>query len=152
MVFIQINLNEFHWRLCMTRYGDSRKYYLLVMNWRTDAKAETPVLWPAHAKSWLIGKDSDRGWDGWMASPTPRVHSDSRPSSQSCHLAISSSVGVFFNESTLCMRWPKHWSFSFSIIQIPYDYTVEVRNRFKGLDLIECLLNYGRRFVTLYRR
>ena len=31
---------------------------------RTDAKAETPVLWPPHAKSWLIGKDSDagRGW------------------------------------------------------------------------------------------
>ena len=32
------------------------------------------------------------------------------------------------------------------------DYTVEVRNRFKGLDLIECLMNYGWRFVTLYRR
>ena len=29
---------------------------------------------------------------------------------------------------------------------------MEVRNRFKGLDLIECLMNYGRRFVTLYRR
>ena len=28
----------------------------------------------------------------------------------------------------------------------------EVRNRFKGLDLIECLMNYGLRFVTLYRR
>ena len=36
--------------------------------------------------------------------------------------------------------------------QIPYDYIVEVRNRFKGLDLIECLKNYGQRFVTLYRR
>ena len=36
--------------------------------------------------------------------------------------------------------------------QISYDYTVEVRNRFKGLDLIECLKIYGRRFVTLYRR
>ena len=36
--------------------------------------------------------------------------------------------------------------------QIPYDYTVEVRNRFKGLDLMECLMNYGLRFVTLYRR
>ena len=33
-----------------------------------------------------------------------------------------------------------------------YDYTVEVRNRFKGLDLIECLMNYGMRFVTLDRR
>ena len=28
-----------------------------------DAKAETPVLWPPHAKSWLIGKDSDAGRD-----------------------------------------------------------------------------------------
>ena len=28
----------------------------------------------------------------------------------------------------------------------------EMRNRFKGLDLIECLMNYGQRFVTLYRR
>ena len=35
--------------------------------------------------------------------------------------------------------------------KIPYDYTVEMTNRFKGLDLIECL-NYGWRFVTLYKR
>ena len=33
--------------------------------------------------------------------------------------------------------------------QIPYDYTVEVTNRFKGLDLIECLKNYGQRFMTV---
>ena len=32
------------------------------------------------------------------------------------------------------------------------DYTVEVTNRFKGLDLIECLKNYGWRFVKFYRR
>ena len=44
--------------------------------------------------------------------------------------------------------------FRYDLNQIPYDYIVEVRNRFKGLDLIdiECLKNYGRRFVTLYRR
>ena len=42
--------------------------------------------------------------------------------------------------------------FRYDLSQIPYDYTMEVRNRFKGLDLIECLMNYGRRFVTLYRR
>ena len=42
--------------------------------------------------------------------------------------------------------------FRYELNQIPYDYTVEVRNRFKGLDLIECLMNYGQRFVTLYRR
>ena len=30
---------------------------------RTDAEAETPVLWPPHVKSWLTGKDSDAGRD-----------------------------------------------------------------------------------------
>ena len=40
-------------------------------------------------------------------------------------------------------------SFRYDLNQIPYDYTVQVRNRFKGLDLIECLMNYGWRFVTL---
>ena len=34
-----------------------------VFTGRTDAKAETPILWPHHAKSWLIGKDSDVGKD-----------------------------------------------------------------------------------------
>ena len=41
--------------------------------------------------------------------------------------------------------------FRYDLNQIPYDYTVEVKNSFKGLDLIESLKNYGRRFVTLYR-
>ena len=61
-------------------------------------------------------------------SPTPGVHSNSCPSSQWCHPAISFSVvpfsscspippsiRVFSSESTLHMRWPKYWSFSFSI-------------------------------------
>ena len=42
--------------------------------------------------------------------------------------------------------------FGYDLNQIPYDYTVEVRNRSKGLDLIEYLMNYGQRWVTLYRR
>ena len=42
--------------------------------------------------------------------------------------------------------------FRYDLKQIPYDYTVEITNRFKGLDLIECLKNYGQMFVTLYRR
>ena len=50
---------------------------------RTDAEAETPILWPPDLKNWLIwkkpccweilkagGEGDDRGWDGWMASPT----------------------------------------------------------------------------------
>ena len=60
---------------------------ILKVSWllfgRTDAEAATPILWPPHVKSWLIGKDPDagrdlgageerdyRGWDGWMASLT----------------------------------------------------------------------------------
>ena len=42
--------------------------------------------------------------------------------------------------------------FRYDLNQIPYDYTVDVTNRFKGLYLIEYLKNYIRRFVTLYRR
>ena len=42
--------------------------------------------------------------------------------------------------------------FRYDLNQIPYDCTVEVTNRFKGLDLVECLKNYERSFVTLYRR
>ena len=42
--------------------------------------------------------------------------------------------------------------FRYDLNQVPYDYTVQVTNRFKGLDLIECLKNYGQRFMTLYRR
>ena len=61
-------------------------------------------------------------------SPSPGVYSNSCPSSQWCHSTISSSVvpfssctqslpaWVFSNESTHLMRWPKYWSFSFSII------------------------------------
>ena len=67
---------------------------------RTDAKAETPVLWPPHAKSWLIGKDSDArrdwgqeekgttedemaGWHHWLDGHefewTPGVVNSGRP-------------------------------------------------------------------------
>ena len=42
--------------------------------------------------------------------------------------------------------------FRYDLNEIPYDYTVEVTNRFKGLALIECLKNYGQRFMTLYKR
>ena len=39
--------------------------------------------------------------------------------------------------------------FRYDLNQIPYDYTVDVTNRFKGLDLIECLKDYGWRFITV---
>ena len=40
----------------------------------------------------------------------------------------------------------------YDLNQIPYDYTVDVTNGFKGLDMLEYLKNYGWRFITLYRR
>ena len=40
----------------------------------------------------------------------------------------------------------------YDLNQTSYDYTVKMGNRFKGSDLTECLMNYGQRFVTLYRR
>ena len=79
-------------------------------------------------------------------SPTPGVHSDSRSSSQWCHPAISScrpllllppippSIRVFSNESTLCMRWPKYWSFSFRIS--PSREHPELIPRMDWLDLL----------------
>ena len=43
-------------------------------------------------------------------------------------------------------------SFRYDLNKTPYDYTVEVTNRFKGLELTECLKNYEQRYITLYRR
>ena len=80
-------------------------------------------------------------------SPTPGLHSNSRPSSRWCHPAISSSVvlfsscpqslpaSVFSNESTLGMRWPKCWSFSFSIIP-SREYPGLISFRMDWLDLL----------------
>ena len=80
-------------------------------------------------------------------SPTPGVHSDSRPSSPWCHPAISSSVvpfsscpqslpaSVFSNKSTLRMRWPKYWSFSFSTIPFK-EHPGLISFRMDWLDLL----------------
>ena len=43
-------------------------------------------------------------------------------------------------------------SFRYDLNKVPYDYTVEVMNRLKELELIVCLKNYEQRFITLYRR
>ena len=79
-------------------------------------------------------------------SPTPGVHSNSRPLSQWCHPASSSLVlpfsscsqslpEGFSNESTLRMRWPKYWSFSFSIT-LSEEHPGLISFRMDGLDLL----------------
>jgi len=44
------------------QHREYNQYFVITIK-RNDAKAETPVLWPPHAKSRLIGKDSDAGRD-----------------------------------------------------------------------------------------
>ena len=81
------------------------------------------------------------------ASPTPRVYSNSRPSSRWCHPTISSSVvplllppsiipsiSVFSNQSVLRIRWPKYWSFSFNISP-SNEYSGLILFRMDRLDL-----------------
>ena len=79
-------------------------------------------------------------------SPTPRVYSNSCPLSQWCHTTISSccyllppsifpSIRVFSNESALRIRWPKYWSFSFSISH-SNEYLGLISFRTDWLDLL----------------
>ena len=81
-------------------------------------------------------------------SPTPRAYSNSCSSSWGCHPTISSSVipfsscfqsfpasGYFFNESVLHVRWPKYWSFSFSISP-SNEHSVLIPFRIDWFDLL----------------
>ena len=81
-------------------------------------------------------------------SPTPGVYPNSCPLSQWCHPAIPSSVipfsscsifpriKVFSNESALCIRWPKYWSFSFSVSP-SNEHPGLISFRMDWLDLLE---------------
>ena len=102
-------------------------------------------------------------------SPTPGVHSNSCPLSWWYHPAISSSchllllppvppsIRVFSNESTLRMRWPKYWSFSFSISP-SNEYPGLISFRMDWLDLLavhcsvhyilQTYISYTRKFLT----
>ena len=78
-------------------------------------------------------------------SPTPRIHSNSCPSSRWCHLTICHplllqvsifpSIRVFSNETILCIRWPKYWRFSFSISPFN-EYSGLISFRIDWFDLL----------------
>ena len=80
-------------------------------------------------------------------SPTPGACSNSCPSSQWCHSTLSScwplllppsifpSIRVFSNVSVLCIRWPKYWSFSFSISPSS-DYSGLISFRMDSFDFL----------------
>ena len=80
-------------------------------------------------------------------SPSPGAYSNSCPSSWWCHPTLSSccpllllpsilpSIRVFSNESVLCIRWPKYWSFSFGISP-SNEYSGLISFRMDCLDLL----------------
>ena len=102
-------------------------------------------------------------------SPTPGVHSNSCPSSRWCHPAISSccpllhlppippSIRVFSNESILRTRWPKYWSFSFSISSSK-EHPGLISFRMDWLDLLaiqgtlKSLLQHHSSKASIFRR
>ena len=72
---------------------------------------------------------------------------------QDWELTVAQIINSLLQNSDLKKVGKTTRPFRYDLNQFPYDYTVEVTNRFKGLNLIaECLKNYGQRFVTLYRR
>ena len=85
-------------------------------------------------------------------SPSPGVYSNSCPLSWRCHPTISSSVvtsflpsifpsiRVFSNESVLCIRWPKHWNFSFSS-NPSNEYSGPISFWMDWLDLLACRIS-----------
>ena len=100
-----------------------------VVKWRNWSQEVVLVQFSSVAQSCLTLQphESQHAWSP-CPSPTPGVYSNPCPSSRWCHPTISFSVilfsscppippsiRVFSNESTLHMRWPKYWSFSFSI-------------------------------------
>ena len=94
---------------------------------RNDAKAETPVFWPPHVKSWLIGKDwcwqglgagekgDNRGWDGWMASLTQwmRVWVTSRSWGWTGRPSVLRFMGLrrVGHDWATELNWTLHWIF-----------------------------------------
>ena len=63
---------------------------------------------------------------------------------QDWELTVAQIMNALFKNSDL------NWK-NYDLNKICYDYTVEVTNRIKGLDQIECMKNYGWRFMILYR-
>ena len=94
------------------------------------------------------------GWTGWISLQSKGLAVQGTLKSLLQHHTSKASIlqrSVKFRLKLKKARKTTR-SFRYDLNQIPYDYTVEVTNRFKGLDLIECLKNYGWRFVTFYKR
>ena len=97
-------------------------------------------------------------------SPTPGIYSNSCPLSRWCHLTISSSIvpfsswlqsfpasGSFQMSPVLCIRWPKYWSFSFSISPFN-EYSALISFRMDWLDLLAVQGTLKSLFNTIVQR
>ena len=66
LMLLNCGVGEDSWESLGLQGGPTSPFWkrsTLGFPWKDDAKAEAPVLWPSHAKSWLIGKDPDAGRD-----------------------------------------------------------------------------------------
>ena len=100
-----------------------------ITRWSTPKSDWLYSLQPKMEKLYTVNKNKTRNWL-WLRSWSPY-----------CQIRLKMKK---VEKTTRPCRY--------NLNHIPYDYTVEVRNRFKGLDFIECLKNYGQKFMTLYRR
>ena len=103
----------------------------MARNWAGEAESESvchSVQFSSSVMSYSVGPHGPQHTRPLCPSPTPEVYPNSCPLSRWCHPTISFSVvpfssclqsfpasGSFPNESALHIRWPKYWSFSFSI-------------------------------------
>ena len=99
-----------------------------ITRWSTPKSDWLYSLQPNMEKLYTVSKNKTRSWL-WLRSWIPY-----------CQIQIQVEES---KKNTRPLRY--------DLNQIPYDYTQEMTNRFKGLALIQCLKNYGWRFVTLYR-
>ena len=100
-----------------------------ITRWSTPKSDWLYSLQPKMEKLYTVSKKKTRSWL-WLRSWPPYCQ-----------------IRTYIEEN-----WETTRPFRYDLNQIPYDYVVKVRNRFKGIDLIECLMIYGIRFMTLYRR
>ena len=102
--------------------------HMYIIRWSTPKSDWLYSLQPKMEKS-IVSKNKTRSWL-WLRSSTP--------------------IAKFRLKLKKVGKTTR--PFRYDLNQIPYNYIVEVTSRLKGLDMIECLKNYGRSFMTLYMR